>query len=368
VLTSIIVSGNGGIEEVAIRAAGWFGLFARRLTKDQQRRLRRPRRSRRRYALCNFTWGMAVLQAQGTLWFTDEPTFRPPRTPKTHPFVRLNIQEPRSPEAVGQWIKAHRINTLHIARGNGSDAFVFAYLCKVFTAAGRRFHSGYSRRPSKGSILLIDKAKACCLLPWPNLKCQGTAERFAKALQVLRRQALVPANRAFLEGIPMEAREALFRFRDSHRQFVSLFTRFGRPIADLVRGQAWMLVYMLCHPVCAPAINKMDNDARRGLLSQKQRTIWAKYGLPDAESTARIMRKIPAECCSILLLHAMRRVLNDQRALSIISRLDRINLGAVRVEHDNLLEACLESIAPRACPTDCTFSSRARLLALRNAS
>jgi hypothetical protein len=365
-LQRVLFSDREGIHTQVNRSATWYGLQTGGLSVGQERRLRRVGRPSRRKT----TREMLMRRADATLWFTDGSVPTLSRRSRKYPLLLLDTSRPLAADVVARWITAHQVTTLHVTGNRETRSFILAYLPQVFSNLGRGLFSDSKTSFPVGSTAVIDRARVWAVTPWPQLKCflritnrwRNRSGRLATALHAMHEQAADPVVAAFLGKTPAEAKEALFGFRDGHRRFIRLYRAFEHQVVDFIRGGAWMLVYILAHREVVRALAPLQDDDLAALLWGKQRSLWAMCGLPDSESVARTMRKIPVECCSIEIFHAMRAAFTSGLPASNLSHLARINLGAAQVAvHPLATTALVREVAAepredaavrhRYCPT-----------------
>jgi hypothetical protein len=309
---------------------------------------------------------MLVRRADATLWFANETHPVLPRLPKKHPVLLLDVRRPLETKVVASWLETNEVETLHIASNIKSFDSVYAYLSGLFRAAGFSLFSDSQGKFATRMIACIDGDRVRAISAWPRLDCfvrmsngwHKRNETIATAMQAVGRRADDPVVKSFLQGIPREAHEVLLGFPDGHRRFVRLFRMFEREVTDLLRGRAWMLVYMLCYRDCFSALARLDQAEMRELLSQKQRRIWEMYRVPGSESFVRTMRKIPPQSCSIPMFHAMRAVFASEAVTVELGHLPRINLGAAQAVVHRLATASLVREVSQQTSEDTVVHSR----------
>jgi hypothetical protein len=164
----------------------------------------------------------------------------------------------------------------------------------------------------------------------------------------------------FYGAIPPEVREAVMVFPERHYSLLSFCARCPGGL-DLLRSTP-ALGFMLAN--CWVFGRKVQRPLRscRALLRRTQREQLGWLGFPGAsKSEVRILRKVPAACCTVKTLLYLRSAMRSGQPGKWLRHLPQINAGVVRLVSDPRLlphatYSLLEEVA--LCPGE---NARARL-------
>ncbi len=160
--------------------------------------------------------------------------------------------------------------------------------------------------------------------PWPVYNLQ-------------RAQRAVHLHREFYGLVPEPVRRAIAPFRSRQFSLLSFCARcpggmdllHSTPALALMLANAWVFAPKVCQPL----------RSVRALLRKRQRCQmeWLRFAAPS-EAAVRILRKVPAPQCSMPLLLYLRTAMADPGTIRLLSHLERVNRGVVRIVSDpNLL-------------------------------
>ena len=141
------------------------------------------------------------------------------------------------------------------------------------------------------------------------------------------------AFETFFAAIPAEVREVVAQFPERHFSLTSFCARCPGGL-DLLRSSP-ALALMLAN--CWAFGRKVQRPLRscRGMLRKPQRKQLEWLGFVEpGKSTVRLLRKVPATCCTVGLLLSLRSALRNKEARKYLEHLPRINGGVVRLVSD----------------------------------
>ncbi len=138
------------------------------------------------------------------------------------------------------------------------------------------------------------------------------------------------AYRAFLSTIPQPVLDWSCRYQEGYWRILNAFRHLGPAAQDLCCGGAFSLLFMLAHLDRFCLRRRQHSWAlARSLARMPQRDALADLGFPQAESTARLMRNVPPESCSIRNLRRLRKLIRTPAHIRLLRHLPRINAGVI---------------------------------------
>ncbi|MBI3270331.1 MAG: PcfJ domain-containing protein [Planctomycetes bacterium] len=160
---------------------------------------------------------------------------------------------------------------------------------------------------------------------------------------LVRRQLLLPfpdetdrvedAYAAFCSAIAKEARGLILSFRSGRWELLQYLNRVGIAAFELARSTpalAWAAANAgrLCPQ--QPRPRRPVAEARRRVFT-RQRDIATDLRLPAAETTVRLLRKLPPSACTVANFDRLRRARADPFFASLLPHLPRLTPALLRV-------------------------------------
>lgn len=151
------------------------------------------------------------------------------------------------------------------------------------------------------------------------------------ALLALERAERVLADyQAAMDEIPAAVRRAIAPFPERQFSLLSLAARCPGGL-DLLHSTPALALLLANSWVFRPAVAWPLRSVRT-LLRKRQREQLRWLGWPaPGEQTLRILRKVPAACCTVINLLYLRDALCDTANLKTLSHLPRVNRGVVGI-------------------------------------
>ena len=146
---------------------------------------------------------------------------------------------------------------------------------------------------------------------------------------------------SFLDLIPRPALGAVRRYRFGNWPMLQFLNRCGAAGLELARSNPALAFLLAARRWTGGRLAYAGVDAVRQILLRKQREIAAAVGFPAAESSVKILRKVPVSSISLRLLGELREALEEERAHRFMTQVPRLNGRTIRAIADPMLRPVL---------------------------
>ncbi len=154
-------------------------------------------------------------------------------------------------------------------------------------------------------------------------------DRFVRYMQMKDHKALS----GYYRTIPSAVREEVSRYEDRRWHMFNLFARCPGAL-DLSQSNPALCFALASNWVFHKPAVQRPMRAARSLIGKKQRCIMEWVGFPPTESARSILAKIVPQSLAVEGLLYLRDALRDGDLIKLLSHLERINAGVLRIATD----------------------------------